>query len=115
MLRTIYWGYEVIKKRVVISIILTALAILCSHNYWLHVKPINVTFDAQGKNIQNIEVQLSKYDSPEFKKFKAQKKNVKLDKKQKLSFEFKKPFAPKRLKLVLVAKSAQGGGSVFLT
>ena len=110
MLRTIYRGYEVIKKRVVISIILTALAIWGSHNYWLDVKPINVTFDAQGKNIQNIEVQLSKYDSPEFKKFKAQKKNVKLDKKQKLSFEFKKPFAPKRLKLVLVAKSAQGGG-----
>ena len=101
---------ERMKKRVVISIILTALAILGSHNYWLHVKPINVTFDAQGKNIQNIEVQLSKYDSPEFKKFKAQNKNVKLDKKQKLSFEFKKPFAPKRLKLVLVAKSAQGGG-----
>ena len=110
MLRTIYRGYEVIKKRVVISIILTALAILGSHNYWLHIKPINVTFDAQGKNIQNIEVQLSKYDSPEFKKFKAQNKNVKLDKKQKLSFEFKKPFAPKRLKLVLVANSAQGGG-----
>ena len=59
----------VIKKRIIISIIITILAIIGSHNYWLIKKPLDISFNAKGQNIEQIEVQLYKYNSVNSKKF----------------------------------------------
>ena len=107
MLRILKGGV-MIRKRVVISIILTLLAIWGSHNYWLQIKPIDVTFNLQGKNIKQAEVQLYKYSDENSKKFYSQSTKGKIKKQVKLSF--KKPYAPKRLKLLITLNSLEGGG-----
>lgn len=107
MLRILKGGV-MIRKRVVISIILTLLAIWGSHNYWLQIKPIDVTFNLHGKNIKQAEVQLYKYSDENSKKFYSQSTKGKIKKQVKLSF--KKPYAPKRLKLLITLNSLEGGG-----
>lgn len=112
MLRILKGGV-MIRKRVVISIILTLLAIWGSHNYWLQIKPIDVTFNLQGKNIKQAEVQLYKYSDENSKKFYSQSTKGKIKKQVKLSF--KKPYAPKRLKLLITLNSLEGGGYAILS
>ena len=99
-----------IKKRVIISIILTLLAVWGSHNYWLTRKPIDIAFNIQGENIEQVEVQLNKHNSDNFKKCYYQKSEGEIKNNAHLKFSFKKPFAPKRLKLLKTMHSAKGGG-----
>ena len=99
-----------IKKRVIISIILTLLAVWGSHNYWLIRKPIDISFNIQGNNIEQVEVQLNKHNSDDFKKCYYQRTEGKIKNNAHLKFSFKKPFAPKRRKLLITLNSATGGG-----
>ncbi len=101
-----------IKKRVIISIILTLLAVWGSHNYWLIRKPIDISFNIQGNNIEQVEVQLNKHNSDNFKKCYYQRTEGKIKNNAHLKFSFKKPFAPKRLKLLITLNSAKGGGGL---
>ena len=102
-----------IKKRVIISIILTLLAVWGSHNYWLIRKPIDISFNIQGNNIEQVEVQLNKHNSDDFKKCYYQRTEGKIKNNAHLKFSFKKPFAPKRLKLLITLNSAKGGGALY--
>ena len=102
-----------IKKRVIISIILTLLAVWGSHNYWLIRKPIDISFNIQGNNIEQVEVQLNKHNSDNFKKCYYQRTEGKIKNNAHLKFSFKKPFAPKRLKLLITLNSAKGGGGAI--
>ena len=102
-----------IKKRVIISIILTLLAVWGSHNYWLTRKPIDIAFNIQGENIEQVEVQLNKHNSDNFKKCYYQKSEGEIKNNAHLKFSFKKPFAPKRLKLLRTLSPAKGGGALY--
>ena len=57
-----------IKKRTITAIILTALVIILTSNIWHSLKPVFVDFDIQSKGKCNIEVQLNRKDTDEFKK-----------------------------------------------
>ena len=104
----------VIKKRIIISIIITILAIIGSHNYWLIKKPLDISFNAKGQNIEQIEVQLYKYNSVNSKKFYYQNYNSDISNKKHLKFAFKKPLTPKRLKILVKSTSKSAGGGLVL-
>lgn len=100
-----------IKKRVIISIILTLLAVWGSHNYWLNVKPIDMSFKINGDNIQQVEARLYKYANENSEKFYYHRTDVNV--KKHVKFSFKKPYSPKRLKLLISLNSLEGGGALY--
>ena len=97
-----------IKKRVIISTVLTLLAVWGSHNYWLNVKPIDLSFKINGDNIQQVEARLYKYANENSEKFYYHRTDVNV--KKHVKFSFKKPYSPKRLKLLISLNSLEGGG-----
>lgn len=100
-----------IKKRVIISVILTLLAVWGSHNYWLNVKPIDMSFKINGDNIQQVEARLYKYANENSEKFYSHRTDVNV--KKHVKFSFKKPYSPKRLKLLISLNSLEGGGDLY--
>ncbi len=101
----------IIKKRVCISVILTVFAIIFTNHFWLVRKPLDVKLYASGDNIKQIEVQLSKENSPEFKKFKSRISSEDIQYGTTLEYIFKKPRNPKWLKIVAVSDTTGGGGT----
>ncbi len=105
----------IIKKRVCISVILTVFAIIFTNHFWLVRKPLDVKLYASGDNIKQIEVQLSKENSPEFKKFKSRISSEDIQYGTTLEYIFKKPRNPKWLKIVAVSDTTGGGARLTLS
>ena len=55
-----------IKKRVFITIFFTCLSLFLLQDFWLIKKPIDVGFNFEGKNINSVELRLSKENSSDF-------------------------------------------------
>lgn len=88
-----------IKKRVILSIILTILALIASNALWLVFKPFPVEISLKGNNSGNISAILNRKDNDLFAKTRIDSKafNIKQNNKQKL--EIKKTIFPKRFRL----------------
>jgi len=56
------------KKRTILSIIITIAVIIAAHQYWIIFDPIHVSFDIKGKGACNIKVVLNKQDNNDFEK-----------------------------------------------
>ena len=90
-----------IRKRTIIAIIITIVAIIAANKLWLIIRPMPVDFDIKGKGQCNIEVQLNKKDNNEFKKIKSQSITLDLDRDSHASFNIKRSKHPKRIKFVI--------------
>lgn len=89
------------KKRTVITIIITVIAIIAARKYWFFTEPLPVSFDISGHGSCNIEVQLNKKDNFEFKKIKSASEYINLDGKKHIDMLVKKSKHPKKIKIIL--------------
>ena len=48
-----------IKKRNIISVLITCVILLCSNNFWLDKKPVNVQFNLTGHGEVKVKAMLS--------------------------------------------------------
>ena len=89
----------IIKKRVVISAIITILVVIATNKYWLLFSPMPVDFDVKGHETVDIEVQLNKKDNDKFNKTKSQTVNIDLNKNNHASFNIQRAKTPKRIRI----------------
>ena len=90
-----------VKKRTIITIIITICIIVLTNKFWLVFKPMPVDFDIKSQGKCNIEVQLNKKDNDKFDKIKTQSITLDLNKNNHASFNVKRARFPKRIKLVI--------------
>lgn len=90
-----------VKKRTIISIIITICIIVLTNKFWLVFKPMPVDFDINGQGKCNIEVQLNKKDNDKFDKIKTQSITLDLNKNNHASFNVERARFPKRIKFVI--------------
>ena len=88
-----------IRKRVVISAIITILIVIATNKYWLLFSPMPVDFDVKGHGTVDIEVQLNKKDNDKFNKTKSQTVNIDLNKNNHASFNIQRAKYPKRIRI----------------
>ena len=88
------------KKRTLISIIITVLTVFCCNKVWLNFKPMTVDLDIIGKGKCSIEAQLNKENNNEFKKIKSLDKKINLDEDTHVNINVERAKFPKRIRLV---------------
>ncbi len=91
-----------IKKRAIIALIITIIAVAATNKYWLFPLPMPVDMDVEGKGNCSIEVQLNKKDNTLFNKIRQEVKEVNLDNTSHLEFKIKDSKHPKKIRLVIL-------------
>lgn len=89
------------RKRTIISIILTVLIIFLTNKYWYSFKPIDVSFNILAKGECSIRVLLNKKNNNDFIKVKDADKKVYLDHENNVTIDIIGSKAPKRIRLIL--------------
>ena len=90
-----------IKKRNIISIVITIAVIFFTNKYWLKFSSMPVDIDMEGKGKCSVEVQLNKKDDNKFKKTRSETKEINLNKSSNFNFQIHGAKFPKRIRLVL--------------
>ena len=67
------------RKRTLISIIITVVCIALTNRLWFNIKPLQISFIAQGSGKTKFEFFLNKKDNNDFKKVKYGIVNANLD------------------------------------
>ncbi len=88
------------RKRTIISAIITIITLIICNKFWLDFKPMIVDFDIFGKGICNIEVQLNKKNNDKFQKIKTQFTSINLDKDSHIKLSIEKSRFPKRFRII---------------
>ena len=70
------------KKRIFVAIILTIITLVLTNNFWLTRKPIEVSFDIEGKGKYEIKAYLNAINNEYFRDSKIVKKEIELAKKE---------------------------------
>ena len=87
------------KKRVLISFVITIFITILLRGFWLVTKDFPVSFDVKGKGSCAIEVLLNKKNDETFKNVDKLNRNINLDKEKHSVFKLKDVKSPKRLKI----------------
>ena len=96
------------KKRTIITILLTIICIALSNKMWLIFKPIDVNFNISGNGKYKISALLNKNNDENFNKSKESHKTIDLSNiNQNVSIDVYRSKFPKRVKLVFLAKNNQ--------
>ena len=90
-----------IKKRAILALIITIIAIIESNHFWFIYKPMPVDLDIQGKGHCNVEIVLNKKDSKDTTKGKKENIDINLDKKSHISANIKKAKKTKKIIIIL--------------
>ena len=88
------------KKRVLLSIVITGVAAGLSSQYWLYREPVNVTFEAEGKGQTTFEIVLNKKDDDLFSRNNKAKLEVNLDTTSEITIPVYKAKHPKRFQII---------------
>ena len=89
------------KKRTIISIIISIIIIIATNKYWLIFKPMPVSMDIKGSGTSNIEALLNQKDDDKFNKIKSGKVEINLDESYHVNFYVKRSKFPKRAKFII--------------
>lgn len=89
------------RKRTIISIIITIIALCAISKYWLIVKPFHIGFDIKGNGNRKIEAVINKKNNPDFNKTRSEFININLNENSHADFYIKSSSSPKRLKIVI--------------
>ena len=89
------------KKRTIISIIISIICVIATCNFWCTFEPFNVSFDINGSGNSEVVVYLSKVDSPDFTTTKFNKNTYNLSKTNKIDVNLKRVRYPKRFKITI--------------
>lgn len=98
------------KKRVLLSIVITGIAAGLSSPYWLYRGPVNVTFEAEGKGQTTFEIVLNKKDDDLFSRNNKAKIEVNLDTTSEITIPVYKAKHPKRFQIIARQDFQTGGG-----
>ena len=88
------------KKRTLITILITAIVVFLTNKAWLDFKPMTVDFDISGKGFCNIEVQLNKKFNDEFNKIKSLGQDINLYQNNHVSYIIPRSKFPKKVRFV---------------
>ena len=102
------------KKRVLLSIVITGIAAGLSSPYWLYREPVNVTFEAEGKGQTTFEIVLNKKDDDLFSRNNKAKLEVNLDTTSEITIPVYKVKHPKRFQIIARQDFQEGGGGLRL-
>ena len=102
------------KKRVLLSIVITGVAAGLSSQYWLYREPVEVTFEAEGKGQTTFEIVLNKKDDDLFSRNNKAKLEVNLDTTSEITIPVYKAKHPKRFKSMARQAFNPGGGGLKL-
>ena len=100
------------KKRVLLSIVITGVAAGLSSPYWLYREPVEVTFEAEGKGQTTFEIVLNKKDDDLFSRNNKAKLEVNLDKTSEITIPVFKAKHPKRFQIIVRQAFQPGGGGL---
>ena len=90
------------KRRTIISIIISIICVIATCNFWCTFEPFDVSFDIKGSGNAEVSVYLSKVDSPEFAKTKDSKKTCNLKNIKKIDVSLERVRFPKRFKIAII-------------
>ncbi len=89
-----------IKRRIVITLIITLFIIFATNKLWLKFSPVSVDFDVEGKGNYTVEVQLNKKNNNEFRKIKSEEIDVNFDKEKHVNIDIPRSKMPKRIQII---------------
>lgn len=89
------------RKRTIISIIITIIIMFCTNKLWLDIKPIPVSFNIEGNGNSHITIQLNKKNNDDFKKIKDATGKFNLDEIKVAKFNVERAKYPKRFRIII--------------
>ena len=89
-----------IKKRIILTLILTILCLFYTNKYWLIVKPLQIQFDIKGNGVLTLAIILNNKNNEKYTE------TLDLSKVSKLNFEVQTPLVVRSLKLAFDAGSS---------
>lgn len=95
-----------IRKRIIVSVIITVLVVILLNKCWLVFEPIEVNFDLWAKGDYNIGVLLNKKDNNDFIKIKKKHQKIQLNGKKNLDFAISRSKHPKRIKITFFKQNS---------
>lgn len=89
------------KKRTLISILITIICIALTNRFWLNTKPLQISFQAIGQGNTKFEFFLNKKDNNDFKKVKYGVVEANLDDNDSVEFFINRVRGAKRVKIAV--------------
>ena len=90
-----------IKRRVVLSLLITITIAILTNKCWLLFNPISVSFGIYGQGKCNVQVLLNKKDNVDFKKIKSAEDSINLTDVSTVDLKVYRAKRPKRLRIIL--------------
>lgn len=103
------------KKRVILSIIITGTIVGLTSQLWLFREPVNVTFNAEGTGLTSFEIVLNKKDDELFSRNNKAKIEVNLDNISEITIPVYKAKHPKRFQIIASQEFPVRGGGLVLS
>lgn len=103
------------KKRVVLSIVITGVIVGLTSQYWLIRKPVIVSFDAVGQGQTTFEAVLNKKDDDNFSRNNKGKVEINLDAASEITIPVYKAKHPKRFQIIVRQDFSEKGGGLLLS
>lgn len=94
------------KKRTIISIILMVVCVFLTNKFWIVFEPLDVSFNAYGKDLVNFEILLSNKNNNDFNRYKIKSQLVDLSKNNLVKMSVDRSKFPKRLKITINPQSS---------
>ena len=89
------------KKRTILSIIITVVCIALTNKFWFCVNPLEISFNAQGAGDTKFEFFLNKEDNNDFKRVKYGVIEANLDEEDSIKLFINRVHEAKRVKLTI--------------
>ena len=93
------------KKRTLISIVITIVCIALTNKFWFCIKPLQISFKAEGSGDTKFELFLNKEDNNDFKKVKYGVIEANLDENNSVELFINRVHKAKRVKITVSAVS----------
>lgn len=93
------------KKRTLISIVITIVCIALTNKFWFCIKPLQISFNAEGSGDTKFEFFLNKEDNNDFKKVKYGVIEANLDENNSVELFINRVHKAKRVKITVSAVS----------
>ena len=91
------------KKRTVISIVITIICIILTNRFWFNIKPLQISFNAIGEGNTKFEFFLNKKDNNDFKKVKYGVVEADLDDTENIELFINRVHKAKKVKITITS------------
>ncbi len=91
------------KKRTVISIVITIICVILTNKFWFNIKPLQISLNAKGSGITKFEFFLNKKDNNDFKKAKYGVVETNIDNAENIEFFINRIHKTKKIKITITS------------